>query len=281
VSDIPTPNGMAFSPDESVLYIANSGPTPEILAFDVTWGKQKKMTKKSKKSGAKKGKAEAPTAKRSASRKKKKKRQSLDELLQELDEDDEEGGGDDGVVAAAAAVNDEDAVVATTVRLSKGEEEEATPSSQDEMTTAAKKANKKGDVGPRVTLSNKRVFVDFTALSERCDKSAPPTSSALPYNGPDGLKVDALGNLYVAGACGVHVFRSNDGERVASLILPGVRVSNVAFAGDGHLYVTATDRVMRIRVGDTVLPALPERMILGDSAGDEEQDEENVGGYFW
>ena len=278
LSDIPTPNGLAFSPDESVLYVANSGPTPEILAFDVVWGEKGKK-KNSKKKSAKHGKSEAASAANygatgKSKKRKKKKRQSLDELLEELDADDEGARADGGSVG----VNDGQAATAASSTGSAGEE--GLLSDQDEIVTTANKGIRKTEVGPRVILSNKRTFADFTELSARCDKSAPQTSSSLPYNGPDGLKVDAVGNVYVAGACGVHVFRPSDGERVASLMLPGVRVSNIAFAGDGYLYITASDRVMRIRVGDAVLPALPERMIRGEST--EDMDEENfAGGYFW
>ena len=83
-SGISMPNGLAFSPDEKVLYIANSGPTPEILAFDVTWHDER--TKKSSKTGR------AAKTQRSSGKKSETKRQSLDELLQELDEDDEDAG---------------------------------------------------------------------------------------------------------------------------------------------------------------------------------------------
>jgi gluconolactonase len=36
VTDMPTPNGLTFSPDESMLYVANSGKPPDIRAYPVT-----------------------------------------------------------------------------------------------------------------------------------------------------------------------------------------------------------------------------------------------------
>lgn len=35
VTDMPSPNGLCFSPDESVLYVANSGKPPEIRAYTI------------------------------------------------------------------------------------------------------------------------------------------------------------------------------------------------------------------------------------------------------
>ena len=38
VTDMPTPNGLTFSPDESILYVANSGKPPDLRAYPVTGG---------------------------------------------------------------------------------------------------------------------------------------------------------------------------------------------------------------------------------------------------
>ena len=38
VTDLPSPNGLSFSPDESILYVANSGKPPEIRAYPVKAG---------------------------------------------------------------------------------------------------------------------------------------------------------------------------------------------------------------------------------------------------
>ena len=64
---------------------------------------------------------------------------------------------------------------------------------------------------------------------------------------PDGLDVDAQGNVFAAGPGGIHVFAS-DGTLLGSL-WTGVATSNSAFGGDGSdLYVTASDAVYRIRL---------------------------------
>jgi gluconolactonase len=38
VTDLPNPNGLCFSPDESILYVANSGKPPQIRAYPVSAG---------------------------------------------------------------------------------------------------------------------------------------------------------------------------------------------------------------------------------------------------
>lgn len=63
---------------------------------------------------------------------------------------------------------------------------------------------------------------------------------------PDGLEVDARGNLFAAGPGGVHVFAS-DGTRLGRIVT-GVPTGNVAFGGsDGSvLYVAANHGIVRI-----------------------------------
>jgi gluconolactonase len=70
---------------------------------------------------------------------------------------------------------------------------------------------------------------------------------------PDGFKIDMHGNLFASGPGGVLVI-SPDGELLGRLRI-NKKVSNVAFGGDGYLYITATDQVMRIRV--LTKPLLP------------------------
>jgi gluconolactonase len=80
-----------------------------------------------------------------------------------------------------------------------------------------------------------RLFFDGGALAAR-------------YPGvPDGLELDAAGNLFAAGPGGIHVL-APDGTHLGSLVF-GVPTSNVEFGGDGRdLYVTSSAAVYRVRV---------------------------------
>jgi gluconolactonase len=85
------------------------------------------------------------------------------------------------------------------------------------------------------TLGAGRTFADGAAFASRAPGA------------PDGMKVDAQGNLFAAGPGGIHVF-APDGTHLGSL-WTGLATSNCAFGGDGSdLYVTASDTVYRIRV---------------------------------
>jgi gluconolactonase len=65
--------------------------------------------------------------------------------------------------------------------------------------------------------------------------------------GPDGIDVDAAGNLFTAGPGGIYVF-APDGAHLGTL-LTGSATSNCAFGGDGgDLYVTAGAAVLRVRL---------------------------------
>lgn len=62
---------------------------------------------------------------------------------------------------------------------------------------------------------------------------------------PDGLKVDAAGNVFATGPGGVHVF-APDGTRLGR-ILTGTATGNVAWGDDGHsLYIAADQRILRV-----------------------------------
>ena len=63
---------------------------------------------------------------------------------------------------------------------------------------------------------------------------------------PDGLKVDIHGNVLASGPGGLLVL-SPAGELLGRMLLPDP-VSNVAFGGDGRLYLTAAGKVARVRV---------------------------------
>jgi gluconolactonase len=62
---------------------------------------------------------------------------------------------------------------------------------------------------------------------------------------PDGLKVDAAGNLFATGPGGVHVF-APDGTRLGR-IETGVPTGNVAFGPDGVLYIAANHWILRLQ----------------------------------
>lgn len=75
---------------------------------------------------------------------------------------------------------------------------------------------------------------------------------------PDGLKVDARGNIFAAGPGGVWVF-APDGTHLGTIPLPK-KTSNVAWARDQRaLYVTASDVIYRLSfsAGDTAGSSAP------------------------
>jgi len=85
------------------------------------------------------------------------------------------------------------------------------------------------------TLGAGRVFADVTAM----------VSKELPGL-PDGLKVDARGNLWATGPGGVHVY-APDGKRLGRLET-GEATANVAWGDDGStLYITADMYLCRVK----------------------------------
>ena len=64
---------------------------------------------------------------------------------------------------------------------------------------------------------------------------------------PDGLKVDARGNLFGAAPGGVHIF-APDGTRLGRIIT-GVKTGNVAWGEDGNtLFIAANHSILRLRL---------------------------------
>ncbi|KDR76544.1 hypothetical protein GALMADRAFT_139466 [Galerina marginata CBS 339.88] len=63
---------------------------------------------------------------------------------------------------------------------------------------------------------------------------------------PDGIEVDTGGNLYVASADGVQIFRK-DGVLLGKVFI-GSNVANMAFAGDGRLVVLAGTSVFLAKI---------------------------------
>jgi gluconolactonase len=89
------------------------------------------------------------------------------------------------------------------------------------------------EVTPEGDLVNGRLFAEM----------------ANPQNhGPDGLKVDALGNVWCTGAGGVWVFAP--AGKLLGIVRTPERPANCAFGGEGWrtLYVTAQQSVYRIGI---------------------------------
>ena len=90
-------------------------------------------------------------------------------------------------------------------------------------------------VGPDGMLDEGRIFFDATTLAK--------TRRGL----PDGLKVDAAGNLFATGPGGVLVF-APDGTHLGTL-LTGQATANCCFGDDGRtLYITADALLCRVRL---------------------------------
>jgi len=89
------------------------------------------------------------------------------------------------------------------------------------------------DVAPDGSVSNGRVFFDVTAETE----------DGL----PDGMKVDAQGNVYATGPGGVWVFTS-EGKHLGT-IKPPQTPANCAWGDDGAtLYITANTGLYRVKL---------------------------------
>jgi gluconolactonase len=89
------------------------------------------------------------------------------------------------------------------------------------------------DVQPDGTVRNGRVFFDVTSSTEK--------------GLPDGMKLDAQGNLYCAGPGGVWVF-SPDGSHLGTIVTPETP-ANCNWGDDGKtLYITAETSLYRIRL---------------------------------
>ena len=91
------------------------------------------------------------------------------------------------------------------------------------------------DVKPDGTIANSRVLLDVTPMV----KSRPGL--------PDGLKIDAEGNLFATGPGGVLVI-TPQGKHLGT-IRTGQATANCAFGDDGRtLYITADMYLMRVRL---------------------------------
>jgi gluconolactonase len=84
------------------------------------------------------------------------------------------------------------------------------------------------------TLTDAKVFYDATSDSRP--------------GGPDGMKVDQVGNLYSTGPGGVWIF--SPGGKVLGVILTPERAANVNWGGVDRktLYITASSSIYRVRL---------------------------------
>lgn len=75
-------------------------------------------------------------------------------------------------------------------------------------------------------------------------------------DGPDGLKVDSLGNIWCTGARGVWVF--TDSGKLLGIVRTPQRPANCAFGGDEWktLYITAQQCLYRIELDVAGIPTL-------------------------
>ena len=95
------------------------------------------------------------------------------------------------------------------------------------------------EVQPDGALTNERVFFDATPLVEQGLRGL-----------PDGLKVDAQGNVFATGPGGVLVF-APDGTHLGTLNTTQA-TANCAFGNDGStLYITADMYLLRIQLSTT------------------------------
>jgi gluconolactonase len=84
-------------------------------------------------------------------------------------------------------------------------------------------------------IGNGRVFADLTALVSEANPGL-----------PDGMAIDARGNLFSTGPGGVHVFKS-DGQALGT-IRTGTAIANCAFGEDGRtLFLASNHFVARLR----------------------------------
>jgi sugar lactone lactonase YvrE len=94
------------------------------------------------------------------------------------------------------------------------------------------------DIADDGTLSNRMLFARMT------DMLPGPAQPSI-WLGPDGMKVDAEGNIYVAYYMGGHIVKmSSDGKFLQSFEIPGIGVTNLTFhPDDNSMYVTAVEDV--------------------------------------
>jgi gluconolactonase len=84
-------------------------------------------------------------------------------------------------------------------------------------------------------VSNGRIFADLTALVSEANPGL-----------PDGMAIDAKGNLFSTGPGGVHIF-SPDGKELG-LIRTGTAIANCTFGEDGRtLFLASNHMIAKVR----------------------------------
>ena len=117
----------------------------------------------------------------------------------------------------------------------------------------------------RFTCVIPAVIISGPLMSNRMDRCALAPAASLQRStrvepgGPDGMKVDAAGRVYVAVALGIWVFEP-DGRLLGILSMP-IRPSNLAWCDSDArgLAITAVDAVyhVRLRVEGLMPPFMP------------------------
>jgi gluconolactonase len=112
------------------------------------------------------------------------------------------------------------------------------------------------DVADDGSLINRQVFYNCTELflstctSQQVQQQQQEnTNGVCKYDdigATDGLAVDLNGNVYASGPGGLLII-SPEGQLIGRLLIDQP-ISNVAFGGDGRLYLTAKDIIARVRV---------------------------------
>ena len=94
------------------------------------------------------------------------------------------------------------------------------------------------DIADDGTLSNRKLFARMTDL-------LPGPAQPSIWLGPDGMKVDSQGNIFVAYYMGGHVVKmSSEGEFLQSFEILGIGVTNLTFYPDDNtMYVTGVEDV--------------------------------------
>jgi len=94
------------------------------------------------------------------------------------------------------------------------------------------------DIADNGTLSNRQLFVRMTDL-------LPGPAQPSVWLGPDGIKVDSRGNIFVAYYMGGQVVKmSSEGHFLESFEIPGIAVTNLTFyPDDSSMYVAAVEDI--------------------------------------